>query len=238
MSPASRLVNMDASQAQPSEPEAQAVPAPRRGLHIFAVLLVALAAFGGGAVATCGYHLLTPRTAPAKPAVSTVVRGTSTVITAIRDLAVLQTSTYYVERVIDLKDKQSHMLGLIESEDAILLVAAGEVTAGVDLSTLRDGDVSFDPEGKVAYISLPAVSILSARLDNERTYVHTRKTDTLAQRAETLETRARQEAESTLREAAIEGGILERAHKNAVYTLETLLRGLGFTRVVITARTE
>jgi hypothetical protein len=229
---------MEASHAKVAEPEAQATRAPRNGLRVFAVLFVAFAAFAGGAMATCGYHVLTQRAAPAKPAASTVVRGTSTVITAIRDLAVLQTSSYYVERVIDLKDKQSHMFGLVESEDAILLVAAGEVTAGVDLSTLRDGDVSFDPEGQVAYISLPAASILSARLDNDRTYVHTRKTDALAQRAETLETRARQEAESTLREAAVTGGILERANKNAMYTLETLLRGLGFTRVVITARTE
>ncbi len=225
-------------EAPPAPPEDVAVPAGRApNLWLRGIVLVCalLALFAGSALATCSYHMFARDPLAAKPAASTVVRGTSTIITAMRDLAVLQGSSYYVERVIDLKDKQSHMFGLVESEDAILLVAAGEVMAGVDLSLMRDGDVRIDPEGKVVYIIMPAATILSAHLDNDRTYVHTRKTDALAQRAKTLETRARQEAESSLREAAIAGGILERADKNAAHTLEVLIRSLGFNRVVISA---
>lgn len=229
---------MDAPEAPATNPADDTQKAPRLWLRALVALLVIFAAFAGSGLATCAYHMLHPPPEPVAPAVTTVVRGSNTIITAIRDLAVLQTSSYYVERVIDLKDKQSHMFGLVESEDAILLVAAGEVTAGVDLSLLREGDIRVDPEGKVVHIDLPAASILSARLDNERTYVHTRKTDALAKRAETLETRARQEAESTLRDAAIAGGILSRAHQNASHTLQTLVRGLGFAQVVITPRKE
>ncbi len=228
---------MDAPPTTPADPAAPPATVPRAPsvlLRILVTLTIALAAFGGSAFVTCGYHMLSKGVETAKPATTTVVRDTSSIVTAVRDLAVLQTSSYFVERVIDLKDKQNHMFGLVESEDAILLVAAGEVTAGVDLTLMRDGDISVDPEGKVAYLTLPPAAILTARLDNDRTYVHTRKTDALAKRAETLETRARQEAEGSLREAAIAGGILERANRNAAQTLETLLRGLGFARVVMT----
>jgi hypothetical protein len=77
---------------------------------------------------------------------------------------------------------------------------------------------------------------LSSRLDNERTYVHTRKTDTLAQRKEALETRARVEAERSIEEAAKKSGILERAGKNATRTVESLVRSLGYTDVTVTIK--
>ncbi len=228
---------MDAPNEQPAQTEASA-PASSSLWRVVLWPLLISAAFMGSAVSTCAYHALTARPAPEKPVTTTVVRGTSSVITAIRDLASLQTSSYYVERVIDLKDKQSRMFGMLQGEDAILLVAGGEVTAGVNLATMRDGDVTIDPDGKVAYLSLPPAMILSARLDNDRTYVHTRRTDALAQRAETLETRARQEAERTLRDAAIKGGILDRANRNAALTLEALVKSLGFSRVVVSLRKE
>lgn len=213
--------------------------APEQGrswFRVLAVLFTASCAFLGAGAATCAYHTLTP--SPRSEASATVVRGTSTIVLAIRDLATLETSSYHMERVIDLRDRQSRMFGLVESEDAILLVAVGDVVAGVDLTTMRDGDVSFDPDKRVAYITLPRANVLSARLDNEQTYVHSRNTDTLAERADTLETRARQEAERSLKEGALAAGILERANKNAVRAIETLVRGLGYARVETRFREE
>ena len=73
--------------------------------------------------------------------------------------------------------------------------------------------------------------MFSARLDNERTYVHTRKTDVLAERKESLETQARQAAEKTLRSAAEEAGILHRADESVARTVRSLVRSLGFQNV-------
>ncbi len=173
---------------------------------------------------------------PPKPASVQVIRPTPNVVTAIRDLSRLETSQYHVERVLDLTDKQTRLFGLIETEDAILLVAAGDVTAGVDLAQLEPGDVVADPETKQARITLPPPRILSAKLDNEKTYVHTRKTDMLAQRKESLETRARQEAERSIEEAAKNAGILDRAEKNAKRTVESLVKSLGYTDVEVTVK--
>lgn len=172
-----------------------------------------------------------------KPAASvTTIRTGPSVITAIRDLARLETSQYHIERVIDLTETQKRFFGLVEVQDALLLVAAGDVIAGVDLAELRDEDVVIDNARSSIEITLPPAKILSTRLDNQRTYVHTRRTDALAQRRENLETQARQRAEQTLSDAAKEGAILERADANAAKTIEHLARAFGYREVRVRAR--
>src|SRR5690606_14343258 len=143
-----------------------------------------------------------------EPAETLVLQPTADVVVAVRDLARLESSSYHVERVIDLTSRQQRLGGLVSAEDSILLVAAADVVAGVDLSHMRDGDVVIQPEARRATITLPPVEILSARLDNDRTYVHRRETDLLARRRDSLETDARREAERTLRQAALDAGIL------------------------------
>ena len=162
-----------------------------------------------------------------------VLQPTPNVIVAIEDLARLETTSFHVERVIDLVARQRQVFGLVEAEDAILLVAAGDITAGVDLTKMRDGDVVVDVQRRRATVTLPPPEIFAATLDNESTYVHTRDTDALARRDPHLETRARREAERTLRESAIEGGILERAGANAETAVRTLVRSLGYDTIDI-----
>jgi hypothetical protein len=132
----------------------------------------------------------------------TVVRPTPDVLLAVRDLARLESASFHMERVIDLSDKQSKLWGIITTEDAILLVAVAEISAGIDLQKLTAADVVVDPARRTARIDLPAPEVLHAALDNEKTYVHSRSTGTLADRRENLESRARKEAERTLIESA------------------------------------
>lgn len=166
------------------------------------------------------------------------MRSTPSVVVAVRDLARLESVEYHVERVIDVRDRQSLFFGLIKTQDAILLVAVGAVTAGVDLNLLRDGDVTVDPARGSARITLPPAVVLSTRLDNERSWVYARTTDLLAKRHEDLESRARLEAERTLQQAAIDGGILERARTNAEHTVAALVRSLGYANVTVVSRGE
>jgi hypothetical protein len=153
------------------------------------------------------------------------------VITQVRELSRLEGVSYHVERVVDLKDEQRMLFGLVAADDAILLVASGDVVAGVDLAQLQPSDVSVTPDGRSVTLRLPKAEVFSARLDNARTYVHSRKTDLLAQRGETLETRARQAAEDTLRAAAEDAGILKRAEDSVARTVSSLVRALGFEEV-------
>jgi hypothetical protein len=153
------------------------------------------------------------------------------VITEVRELSRLEGVTYHVERVVDLKDEQRHLFGLVAADDAILLVASGDVIAGVDLGRLQPSDVVLAEDGRSVTLRLPPAEVFSARLDNTRTYVHSRRTDLLAQRHESLETRARQAAEETLRAAAEDAGMLKRAEDSVARTVTSLVRSLGFQDV-------
>ena len=180
-----------------------------------------------------------PPSLPVIPPLSssvTIVHPTPNVLIAVKDLARLESASFHMERVIDLTDKQSHLFGLVQSEDAILLVAVADVSAGVDLQQLKADDIVVDAAEKRVTLTLPAPEVFHAELDNSKTYVHTRHTGALAARKENLETRARQEAEHSLIEAALQAGLLSRASENARRAVEGLVRGLGYSQVEVSVR--
>ena len=191
---------------------------------------VALVGLGLGT----GLRLRAPSATPASS--STVVAPSPDVLIAVRDLARLESAEFHMERVIDLTETQKRFFDMVEAKDAILLVAVGDVTAGVDLAKLGPEDVRVDAVSKRVRITLPAAEILSHRLDGERTYVHSRTTDLLAARKDSLETRARQAAENSIVEAATQSGILDRAAKNAARTVEQLVHSLGYRDVQVEVR--
>jgi hypothetical protein len=200
--------------------------------------ILAVALVTGLLGALIGYFL-PPRGSvlPALPPVSssvTVLRPTPDVLLAVKNLARLESVSFHLERVVDLSDKQAQLFGLLNTEDAILLVAVGDVSAGVDLAKLSPGDIEVAPDAGRARIVLPAPELFHAALDGERTYVHTRKTGLLARRRDTLETDARREAERSIKTAALEAGILKRAEDNARVVIRELVRSLGYETVEIT----
>lgn len=217
--------------ASDGEP-AKGPPPILRGLAL--VVLVLIVACFGGMAASWVAQLFRPDEEP--PRETLVVRPTPDVVVAVRDLARLETTSFHMERVIDLTSRQRRVFGLVEAEDSILLVASGDVVAGVDLTEMEDGDVVIEPDLHRAVVTLPRARILSSTLDNDRTYVYRRETDALARRRESLETEARQEAERTLEHAALETGILERAERNAARTIESLVRSLGYQEVEVRFR--
>lgn len=202
---------------------------PTTRLFAIAALVVVLGALGTGIY-------LGHRLADRAKEDEAVVRSSPSVVVAVRDLARLEGAEFRIERVISLTDKQDRFFGLIQAKDALLLVASGAVVAGTDLSGLADGDVTVDADHHRVQVSLPSSQVLSARLDDDHTFVYQRNTDLLAERKESLESRARQEAERTLEEAARKGGIIQRSNDSVRRTVESLLRSLGFTEVEVTVR--
>jgi hypothetical protein len=171
---------------------------------------------------------------PTATATRTEVRPTPDVLVAIKSLARLETQSYHLERVVDLSDHETHVFGLLQAKDAILLVAVGDVVAGVDLDRVTAGDVSTDWTSRTATLHLPPPSVFSATLDEKATRVYSRSTDLLAVRHEDLEDRARAEAVRSMEKAAVDQGILIHARADAEKALTALLRSLGFSDVQIT----
>ncbi len=211
-------------------PEAR-VDAPRhpppgsrgwRAALLIALVITSMAALIAGWIAVTG--ALKP------PPITTnvvVEQSTPTLLVAVRDLARLEAAEVQVEKVIDLTDKQSRLFGLVESKDALLLVAVGHASVGVDLGKVEPGDITFDEQSKLATMRLPAPEVWGAALDEDKTYVYSRETDLLAKRNEKLETSARRRAVAAIEDAAKTDEMKERARKNAEKQLGALARSLG-----------
>jgi Protein of unknown function (DUF4230) len=207
---------------------------PRNPHPILPVLLTLLVLGLAGGAFVAGNLLGKVTSAPPPSVVS--ARPTPSIITAVRDLARLETGEVQVEKVIDLTDTQSRLFGLVKGTDALLLVAGGKAIVGVDLSKLGDGDVSLDPVSKTARLSLPGPELFSVSLDEDRTYVYERNTSLLAKKNERLEAQARREATAAIEKAARSPDVLSRAKGQAERELRALLTPLGAERVEITWR--
>jgi len=187
-------------------------------------LALALGALVLGAVLGAGIFWLAKREPPAG---ELHAKPSNTLLLATRDLSRLETSEMHVEKVVDLTDTQSRFYGLVEGTDNVLLVAVGDVTLGVDLAKLRDGDVAYDEQTHAAHFTLPQPEVFSARLDENATYVYHRETSMFAKRNEQLESKARQEAQDTIKKQADSDDAKARARKQAEKVLTELATSLG-----------
>ncbi|MFP4345270.1 MAG: DUF4230 domain-containing protein [Anaerolineales bacterium] len=158
----------------------------------------------------------------------TIYASPATVVQQVQSLSRLETASYVVEKVITAETGQGP-LGFLFG-DRVLLVAYGEVIAGVDLGRFGMEDVQVTPDG-VLYLHLPPAEVFIATLDNSRTYVYDRDTGLVGTNAD-LETAARQEAERLVLEAALEDGILLLADENGRDFLRSLFLGVGFEQVI------
>lgn len=153
------------------------------------------------------------------------------VIKEIKSLNRLETSQFTIEKIIDSNTENSNFLTQLLFGDRILLIAHGQVIAGVDLSKIEAKNVRL--QGKNLSIDLPKTQILVSKLDSQKTRVYDRKRGLLAPENKDLETQVRQAGEKSLEQAACEEGILQDAAINAEKQLVALFKLAGFTEVVV-----
>ena len=190
-------------------------------------------------VSACGIGYATVQSLKPSPAPASVVsieHPSPTVLKDLRELARLETLSLHVEKVVEVKDHQTRLYGLVDADDALLFVATGEVVLGVDFAKLRDGDTHFDAATHTAYVDLPAVEVLSSRFDEAHSYVHARKTDVLAKRNEALEGVARRDALTAFEATAKEPASIARAKTQAEHQVQALAKAWGAGHVVVTWR--
>jgi hypothetical protein len=163
----------------------------------------------------------------------TIITGAA-VVEQIQQLSRLETSRYTLEQVIEVRqDSNIPVVGNILAGDALLLIAHGNVIAGVDLTRMAVDDVVVSPDGKTITVQLPPAEVFSSALDSQKTRVYTRDRGVFAPDNKDLETRARQEAEQSILQAACEGGIMQEATTNAEDAMRQLLSLLEFEQIII-----
>ncbi len=158
----------------------------------------------------------------------TIYPSASTVIEQVQALSRLETASYHIEKVITAETGQGP-LGFLFG-DRLLLIAHGQIIAGIDLRYFGPNSVVINDDGTV-YVQLPPTEVFVATLDNSRTYVYDRRTGVGGMNPQ-LETAARQEAERLVLQAALEDGILDVAEANARDFMRSLLTGLGFKHII------
>jgi Protein of unknown function (DUF4230) len=167
------------------------------------------------------WHALTARS-------SRIDLSRPAVVHRIQQLQRLETVVYSMDKIV-VGQREGKLLPAFLVGDRLLLLAEGQVVAGVDFSQLQLTDVSLDR--KTIRVRLPAAEVFFTRLDSQNTRVYSRETGLLVPVDPTLETEVRQQAEQQLHDAALQDGILNTAQQNARTTLAGLLKGLGFEDV-------
>jgi len=203
------------------------------GLLVFLVLASVLftgVVLGKGMTLVEGVTALLNRGTPT-PTIAYTSRGA--VIEQVRQVQRLETTTFSVERIIEIKETDPRWPDWLRG-DKLLLIAQGTVVAGVDLGALREDDVIASPTDDQLVINLPPVSLFNrdSILDNDKTRVYDRQKGILAPANNDLETSARREADRQILQAACDGGIMRQATADAQRAMEKLLALLDVPVVV------
>jgi hypothetical protein len=151
------------------------------------------------------------------------------VVEGIQELDRLAT-VRWTESVVITRESGGTQLEQFLTGERVLLVATGEVEAGVDLAEMDEDEVRVD--GDRVTVDLPEPQVLSSSLDEERTRVYDRDRGLLNLGAdEVLVQEARQDAETEVVSTAEENGILETAERNAEESIRAFVTTLGFEEV-------
>jgi len=143
------------------------------------------------------------------------------------------TIQYKLETVSVVEEKDASWIVRLFGDNRVVLVATGEVMAGVDMTRLADDDIVVD--GTTVKIVMPPAEILSVRLIPGESWVYDRKLNILKPNWQ-LELQAQEQAETSLRDWSIENGILAQAEAVFTSRIEAFLRRLGFTDVAVLFR--
>jgi hypothetical protein len=197
---------------------------------VLALVIVVVGVGLGVAISTQGFIERLPVIGPLfyeeEPAQTTTG---PVVVEGVQDLNRLATVRWR-ESVIVTRESGGTELERFLAGEKVLLVATGDVEAGVDLASLGRDDVKVS--GETVTIRLPEPEILSVSLDERKTRVYDRDFGPLNLRPDDdLVEQARAAAEDRIEQAARDEDILDQAEQNAEDSIRTFVSTLGFEEV-------
>ena len=146
----------------------------------------------------------------------------------IQRLNELVTVKYSIQKVVGLEEQKRPV-----GSEKLLLIVQAKVLAGVDLAALSSADVIRVRTGELL-VRLPAAQILHVVVDEKSTKVWDRQVTWWTPWVpynQDLERQARVAALESIRESAMEMGILVDAQANARSSIRRLLEAVGIRQV-------
>jgi hypothetical protein len=158
-------------------------------------------------------------------------RSHSTVIAKMKELGFMVGASQKGSKIVPGGRDTEGWINYYFFSDRILLAADGEVFAGVDLTKLRQEDIHVD--GTSVILTLPPTRILTHRLDNTTTKVHSRDTAILAGDNLDLEAKTRQTAEAEIVADICASGLLDAAATGVRNKLTDILKKFRFETIQV-----
>ncbi len=143
------------------------------------------------------------------------------ILQKIQSLNNVESVAYHVETIIT-SEKAGNWYALWQDEQRGLFIAQGTVRAGLHLGDLTAKNIQISPDGQHMTLTLPPATLLSAGLDNVRTYDIQTGLYGLAKLDPDLLNKAQAAARHKLVETACNGDILKMATANAVNNMQQL----------------
>jgi hypothetical protein len=152
------------------------------------------------------------------------------IVRQIQGLSELVSVKYTVQKVVGLEEKKTPV-----GAEKLLLIVQAEVLAGVDLSEVTPGGIKILPGDNVK-LTLPPARIFHIVIDDKETKVWDRQitwwTPWVSPNPD-LERQARLAASASVKQAALDMGILDQAQRNAESVIRNLLQTLGAKSVTM-----
>jgi len=148
----------------------------------------------------------------------------------IQSLSELVSVKYTVQKVVGLEEKKTPV-----GAEKLLLIVQAEVLAGVDFSQLTPGSIKILPHDQIK-LALPPAQIFHIVIDDKETKVWDRQitwwTPWVSPNPD-LERQARLAANVSIKQAALDMGILDQAQRNAETVIRNLLQAIGAKSVTL-----
>ena len=195
---------------------------------VWALLLVVVAVAAAIGLARYGETLPWLAGLTGKP-----TQTTESTVLGVRKLNELATAEMITQVVVTEEENKGTWIPLAPgslTKETVLLIAVGEVEAGLNLDELGKDDVRVK-DGKVT-VELPQARILDSSLDEDKTRVYDRDRGLLRPIGnDDLLEEARRDAEDEMVEAAQEQDLVAKAQNNAEEGIRGFLTSLGYTEV-------
>ena len=154
----------------------------------------------------------------------------SGVLEQVKDISELNTVEMYFNEIIDFKNaKLFNNFQIPFTEKSFIFTVKSKVKAGVDLSSIDEGDIAIS--GKSLLIKLPNPKITSKEILSYKVYD---EKDGLFNEVTTEDTlKALELFEKDMEEQALSSGIIEKSKENTEHIIRNLFLSYGFESIEI-----
>lgn len=154
----------------------------------------------------------------------------SGVLEQVKDISELNTVEMYFNEIIDFKNaKLFNNFQIPFTEKSFIFTVKSKVKAGVDLSSIDEGDIAIS--GKSLLIQLPNPTITSKEMLSYKVYDEKNGLFNEVTTEDTL--KALELFEKDMEEQALSSGIIEKSKENTEHIIRNLFLSYGFESIEI-----